>query len=630
MELHELTEGDIRQYVTNEFKTCWQRGVPMTDRQKNSLIEGLVRSSEGVFLWAFMVARKLCDSIEIGDTFNQLQEPLRELPHDMMKLYETMLKKSDGAKGDRKAEAASYFNFVIDHSGRDISHRLLRYKLHCERPRIADFVPLYERYHEKTESIDLPSILKIVQQRINFLCAGMVVIRRDHVGFFHRTARDFFYDSSAKDILDQCRLSQLERFCLFVDGVCRNRHNGCRCVLAPGAFEARRMVEWHHDMKDSDDLDKLKYITHVGEAMSRVHATKNGGVNENWVYEQSKSYPGDDQVLDYTLLTFQAGSAQLLPQYLEKKRGLSRRYKDYLLLCSSDHYIWDMDGGHWRNKILGLGANPNAMFYWGLQDRLKTSPWLKFLVDTPYHNSWFDGGLDMNTVATFLDHEANLDDRTVLLKALFRTSSLDPVNLRVLPPRSLDELDDLSDAMFLAIEVNAKYLLEEQCRSKLLKKSPQRARAELLSRPDVQKSQSYRRILLIHPGYSKDDIPAGSASGRMWRKKRPKFETNKPNNDFGNIAAGPNRKLHPPQFAETNINASEKLLDALVLSPYGWEPNTLSNEILQRKEEEMLDIWQRSPKIPDIRQYLEEKGYYKKADDPAVEQGPIPMFEDEE
>jgi hypothetical protein len=618
LKLHKLTQDDIRRHVTDEFENCWQGGarVSPTNKQKKQLIDELVWSSEGVFLWALLVARKLCGSIEMGDTIGQLWEQFEELPHDITKLYETMLKKSDGTNGNRKAEAASYFKFVIDHSRRDILHKARRgtAMIRCRRPAVANFVPLYERYHGKIDTNSASSIFEIVQHRIIFLCAGMVVIENDEVDFFHRTARDFFQEPSAKEILEQCRLTQLQRYCLFVDGVCRHRESDC--VYGLNAHEAHEMLLWRDNMNESDEVDKLEYLKYVNQAISRAYAAKDGAINESWVYEQSRSHLGDDQVLDFLGLSFQIGSTEILSQYLSTKRGLSGRYKDYLLLCSPN-LEWKTDGFNltWRKRLLELGAQPNATFYWGLQDRLKTSPWLQYLANiqhwhyiTPYgvDEEFFDN-LDMDTVTILLDKGASLDDRTVLFKNLSRyRSSLDPVKLRVLSPRLSD---DFSAGMFFAIEVNAKYLLEEQCRAQYLSENDRRARAEILSRPDVQESQSYRRILLIHPGYPGEDAPSESDSEDMEEEFL--------------------RKFHLKHFAEIDFNTSEKLLDKLVLVPHQRQIE-LPDQILECKEEEILDIWYRSPKVPDIRQYLEEKGYYKQADDPAVEQGPIPMFEDEE
>jgi len=415
LELHNLTKRDITRYVTDQFESCWQTSVSPTEEQKRDLINQLVQSSEGVFLWAFLVTKKLCDGIEYGDSIDHLQEQLRELPHDMMKLYESMLGKSDAAKGHRKAEAAMYFKFIIDHNTRQtLFHHLSGGPLiDCTLTGPHFLIPFYEKHQGKIKSKDPQVILKMIRDRVNFLCAGMATFREGYfqsLEFFHRTAKDFFHEPSGMEILQHCKLTQLESFCMFVDAVTRDGHVGCNSEL--NAHEAGHMVCWVQDMKESTDSDKIKFLQHVDKAMSRLHAMRDGGVDKSWVYNQAKRRLGDDKVIDYTTLALREGSTELLYRFLSTNKSLSRRYKDYVLLCSSSRHL----DRELIQKFLELGADPNALFYWGLQDRLKTSPWLQYLV-----GGWKWGGHNFNvdSINTFLDNGASLDDRTLLLEHVY-------------------------------------------------------------------------------------------------------------------------------------------------------------------------------------------------------------------
>src|SRR6185295_11145737 len=143
------------------------------------------------------------------------------------------------------------------------------------------------------------------------------------------------------------------------------------------------------------------------------------------------------------------------------------------------------------------------------------------------------------------------------------------VRTRNLQPRSLY---DVPNGMLLVIEVNAKFLLEEQWRPENVRFSAQRAK--VLSRPDVRKSQSHRQILLIHPGFPVTDLPEYIPE-----------------------------ELQLPPFAEIDLKDSEVLLDGLELVPHLGQCY-LSREVSSRKKEEILNIWQRSPKVQDPKQYL--------------------------
>lgn len=651
LEFHKLTHDDIWRHVGNEFKKCWHLKdlVIPTNEQKDDLVNKVVESSHGVFLWAFLVTKSLCKSIEDGDTPRQIQEQLGRLPKGMMQLYETMLEKSGFSEGERGAEAAAYFKFVIEHHQHTLFHRFHhQYTLFhrfgpyavgitCEIRPLEPFIPLYEYFHGPTQDQDLSNITRRIRERIERLCAGMVVIRESNytlddpvyeVDFFHRTARDFFHEAPGSDILKQCKLTQLERYCLWVDGLCKSDHSHCnsavnRCQSIPyklSAYDARNMISWAKEMETSSHADRLSYLQHIDKSLSILYVAKNRNTIEDWVYEQSKSFHGDDQVLDFTALVIQQGWTEWLSFYSTSGQDMSTRYKDYLLLCCSavcPYYTptstWDLSS---IAKLLEAGASPNATFYWGMQNRMKTSPWLSYLVRLHSHLRTFrwseeDRDLETGKLETLLDHEASLDDRCVFLTRLDSGpgSGLYPVSPRLLPLLSVDDLSEIKGSLFV-VEVNAKYILEELCAHgiKHTVAEHRAMAAKILSRPDVQRSKSHRRILLVHPGYTENDLP--------------------PQSRTEDAARAPS-KHHSTPFAEIGVHDSERLIESLAGFPVslGYSYASHPAKKMKRKDRETRDIWQRSPKVSDLRQYLEERGYYKKEDDPAIPQGPIPMFD---
>ncbi|KAI8948687.1 hypothetical protein F4801DRAFT_442999 [Xylaria longipes] len=414
----------------------------------------------------------------------------------MVELYENMLEKSEVIEG-RQAEAASYFKFIIDHIDWALYHRSGNSWSMCTALGLSIFVPIYEHFHGKFHTDDESLILSTVWHRIRNLCAGFVVLSGHEVNFFHRTAQDFFREPTANTFLEQSSLTQLECYCLFVDGLVRNGHNSCSGQL--GVYETHILLHWCQAAEEMSDADKVKFYQHIDQTMSQHYSLKHGVIKENWVYEQAKSYVGDDQVLDFTSLACKHGSTELLSHYLSTGRRLSRRYKDYLLLILAHQ---DSPNPDWERNLLTQGANPNATFYWGIQDRLKTSPWLEFLVNTfslGVKDANGEIGPDTETVVSFLDNGANLDDRTVLLKYF------DEEIYFIDPIRSRDLVFTSNEMIFrgetLVIEVNAKYLLEQHMNA--FEKSDGREKG--FSRHDVQKVESYQRILVIHPGHPDDD-----------------------------------------------------------------------------------------------------------------------------
>jgi energy-coupling factor transporter ATP-binding protein EcfA2 len=290
LELHSYTEASIKQHVTNEFEKCPQTAIALSDEQEAKLTEKIVSNSQGVFLWAVVVTRKLCESIEFGDTFTQLEKQLEELPPNMTELYQTILERSDAYKGHRRAEAASYFRFALDHCGRRDGW--------CERSggplALEHFLPLFEIYHGHIQANEQPTMLRM-RQRINHLCAGIIVVDMgSKVDFFHRTARDYLYDPSAKGILDQ-GISQLESFRLFADNILKYDHGNC-FHKKMAAYEFESMMGWIREMDETSEADKVKFLRHIDEGMERYYATNSGTHHGNWVHEQAPSKTGNDQV----------------------------------------------------------------------------------------------------------------------------------------------------------------------------------------------------------------------------------------------------------------------------------------------------------------------------------------------
>jgi hypothetical protein len=647
LELHKLTEDDIKKYVNYEFDHCSNRAAYLSNWEKQGIIDRLVGSSEGVFLWAFLVARNLRRCIERKDNVSMLQQELREMPKDMMELYETMLRKSGATGEHHKAEAASYFKFVIECG----ALRLRHYQTHtahflCSRPTLANFVCLYESFNKRSMTRFRSTTLRDVADRINDLCAGLVMVDEEArfsrgVDFFHRTARDFFREPIGMKILERCKFTQLQLCCLLVDSMCKYGHSRCRMEMR--AYEATQMIGWLRCMSEVEAADQLKFLQHVNEEMSLAHIMNGGSQHENWVYDQVKSSLGYYDALDFTGLTLQVGTAVLLSHHLNMERNFSQRYKDYLLLCScyGKAHRFNNTRTPWIRRLLELGANPNATFYWGVHDRLKLSPWLKYLADFGHREPVMD------TLKTFLDGGARLDDRTVLLKSEtlllldeddcsseHRGPSGFPAPTRV--PHSYY-------CIFLAVEVNAKYLLKAICMPRGMSSHPEAA--EILSRPEVQRTQAYRRILLVHPDYrgSRYHSPIKSNGAEKAEGKDKVGDST-----IGVSEQGHHQSLTPEpddfpavrttvltgishlrQFAEIDIQESEKLLENLEEFVTNTRDISLK-AIAKRGHKKLQEVWERSPKVADLRRYLQEKGYYKEAEDPAVPQGPIPMFEESE
>ncbi|TRX92924.1 hypothetical protein FHL15_006062 [Xylaria flabelliformis] len=84
LRLQDLNESDIEKFVKLSFENSSLEEVDVT-------IRDIVRRAEGVFLWASLVTRSLVDGIKHGDSKEEMQTRLNELPDDIDLLYERML-----------------------------------------------------------------------------------------------------------------------------------------------------------------------------------------------------------------------------------------------------------------------------------------------------------------------------------------------------------------------------------------------------------------------------------------------------------------------------------------------------------------------------------------------------------
>ena len=227
LKLQDLTEPDIRRYVSDEIegaplKASW---VPYSSSWIKEAVDTIVQKAEGVFLWVRLAVRDQFEGIRNGDDPEQLRERLQILPTEIEEVYGHMLHGID--KVYRK-EVARYIRLVLDFKeGLSLFEIAL-----AEHKRIDDIL----LFSEEISFLDMHQHCKSVGERIAATCKGFLEVRererleewqRDdakwflntlddrnipleqreeltkmqflhrctRVEFLHRTAFDFFHDS---------------------------------------------------------------------------------------------------------------------------------------------------------------------------------------------------------------------------------------------------------------------------------------------------------------------------------------------------------------------------------------------------------------------------------------------------
>lgn len=85
LRLEDLTRADIQVYVGSRLRTSprW-RSIDEDDREgAGDLISSITSKAEGVFLWASLVVRDICQGLRDGDDLGDLQRKLHHSPTDL-------------------------------------------------------------------------------------------------------------------------------------------------------------------------------------------------------------------------------------------------------------------------------------------------------------------------------------------------------------------------------------------------------------------------------------------------------------------------------------------------------------------------------------------------------------------
>ena len=230
LKLQELTELDIREYVSNKLQGARCETSQALDSSPivDQIADKIVRRAEGVFLWVKLAVRDQLEGIRNYDNANQLLERLDILPDEIEGIYLHMLQKIDKVYWK---EVAYYFYFVLNIRDSSLFNIAL-----AAYDRIDDILLF-------SPGVSLSEICRhcrLIRERIATTCQGILEVcetdRHEHrilasfksledqiqiperrrdlielkyyqecswVDFLHRTAFDFFKDNvQARQFLD--------------------------------------------------------------------------------------------------------------------------------------------------------------------------------------------------------------------------------------------------------------------------------------------------------------------------------------------------------------------------------------------------------------------------------------------
>ncbi|OIW32071.1 hypothetical protein CONLIGDRAFT_612403 [Coniochaeta ligniaria NRRL 30616] len=184
--IHELTQDDIRKYVTDRLHQHPQWSEACSeDVRSHTLVQEIAERSHGVFLWVFLVTRQLREGLVNGDTFDDLLKRLESIPTDLEQFFKHILDSVDPFYHVNMARTLQIALVAVDNRGFPVP--------------ILAFHDM--EYHDTDYALNQPVIpftpeearefLRPTRRRLNGRCKGLLEIHNDSIQFLHRTLWDF-------------------------------------------------------------------------------------------------------------------------------------------------------------------------------------------------------------------------------------------------------------------------------------------------------------------------------------------------------------------------------------------------------------------------------------------------------
>ena len=268
--VHDLTQGDIREYAENKLveHPRWSTISSSDVMLLGTLASEIANRAQGVFLWVFLVVRLLRDGLENYDSVADLRKRLKSFPVDLEPFFRHILLSIDPLYHEKMAGALLIAMRAGDplpidvYSWYDLEYSDEDYAL--KQP---------ERYLDEQE---VQARCDVASRRLNGWCKGLIETRHDQVVFLHRTVRDFLRTESMIDFLkDKCHsnfhpsLSLLRAYIAWIKS--ERFEDQDLWIINPGPFEAKIHVilmlaedldqETKHQNSCEDLLDSLERST---------------------------------------------------------------------------------------------------------------------------------------------------------------------------------------------------------------------------------------------------------------------------------------------------------------------------------------------------------------------------------
>ncbi|KAL0264955.1 hypothetical protein SLS55_000909 [Diplodia seriata] len=380
--MQDLTVNDMKTYIrstleSNEDFTSLQLREP----ECINFIAQIAAKAQGVFLWVFLVVRSLIRALEGHDTAMELQRRLDALPEGLEEFFERSIRSIEPA---HQAQSARILQVAVtaDEPLSILAYHFLDMEVQNSNYAMGDMDPLeddkdlYERMRRRLHA-HAKDLLEVDPLGDSDSCGTT------HVGFLHRTVKEFLEGSS--DVVAMLR----ERTPGFDP-----RISICKSFLAviktiPGDFASRRYLplvysllyytreaEIHNRIAQIDVLEEVDRYVSQREKESHCNRTNSSRIVHSLIEED------DGEKCDFLGLAIRTRQRLYVEQKISKDRSLlqsktGRPYLDYALrphLVTKSGLLVEteipLDPGM-VHTLLKLGADPNLPS----KTRERLTPW---------------------------------------------------------------------------------------------------------------------------------------------------------------------------------------------------------------------------------------------------------------
>jgi hypothetical protein len=214
LRLQDLTYNDITKYVEDRLvkDESMQRLNAEEPVEAQGLVEEIVTSADGVFLWVYLVVSSLLKGLGNYDRISDLRRKLRLLPKRLKQLYRHMIENIDE---DYREEAIQFFELInaTHHIPADpMPPKPMTILGLCLAKESDENFPLLVKKYQELSHTSIVERCKSMSRRLNSRTRGLIEVRLNggrlddvkpemKVGYLHRTVGDFLMTKEVRDFL---------------------------------------------------------------------------------------------------------------------------------------------------------------------------------------------------------------------------------------------------------------------------------------------------------------------------------------------------------------------------------------------------------------------------------------------